>query len=139
MTAPDTGPAATQPKQADRSLGELFADLSENFSSLVREEMELAKVELKAEATKAGKSGGLLGAGAIAALMAALLLSFAAAWGIAAALPTGFAFLIVALVWMGAAAALALQGRKKLKQVKAPEQTIETLQEDKQWAQNLRN
>jgi hypothetical protein len=129
-----------EPKLPDRSLGELFSELSDNFSSLVRDEIELAKVELKTEVTKAGKGGGLLGAGAFAAWMAVVLLSFAAAWALDAVMPTGLAFLIVGAIWAIAGAVLALQGRKKLKQVKpVPEQTIETLQEDKQWAQNLRN
>ncbi len=131
---------AVQPKQPDRSIGELFSELTENFSVLVRDEMELAKVELRAEVAKAGKGGALLGAGAIAALIAVVLLSFAAAWGLAALLPAGVAFLLVGLVWAIAAGVLAVRGRKKLQEVHpVPEQTVETLQEDKQWAQNLRN
>jgi hypothetical protein len=67
-------------------------------------------------------------------------LSFAAAWGLAALLPVGVAFFLVGVVWAIAAGVLAVRGRKKLQEVHpVPEQTVETLQEDKQWAQNLRN
>ena len=120
-----------QPKQPEKSLGELFTDLSNDMSQLVRDEIELVKVEVKAEVSKAGKGGGLVGAGAFAAYMAVVLLSFAAAWGLAARLPEGVAFLIVGVVWAVVAAVLALKGRQELKNVDpVPQATVETLQED---------
>jgi hypothetical protein len=119
----------------DRSLGELLGDVTRDLSTLVRQEIELAKVEIKDEVTKAGKAGGMLGGTAVAALMSLLLLSFAAAWGLAEVVPEGVAFLIVGVIYAAVAAFLYRTGRERLQQVHpVPEQTIDTLKEDAQWA-----
>lgn len=119
----------------DRSLGELFGDLTADMGTLVRKEIELAKVEIKEEVAKSGKAGGMLGGTAVAALLAVNLLSFALAWGLAEVMPEGFAFLLVGVLWAIAAAVLYTRGRSELQKVNpVPEQTIETLKEDVQWA-----
>ena len=119
----------------DRSLGELFGNLTSDLSALMRSEMELARVELKEEAAKAGKAAGLLGGGALAAYLALTLLAFAAAWGLAEVVDAGWAFLIVGLVVGAIAAAIALKGRERLNAVEpVPEQTMQTLKEDARWA-----
>jgi hypothetical protein len=119
------------------SLGELFGRLTEDFSTLMRKEVELAKAEIKQEASKAGKGAGLLGGTGAAALLAVLMLSFAAAWGLAAAIPTGWAFLIVAIIWAAVAAAMFVTGRKELQRVKpVPEKTVESIKEDIQWVKH---
>lgn len=119
----------------DRSLGELFGNLTTDLSDLMRSEMELAKVEMKEEAAKAGKAAGMLGGGALAAYLALTLLAFAAAWGLAEVVDAGWAFLIVGVVVGAIAAALALTGMKRLDTVEPmPEQTMETLKEDARWA-----
>jgi hypothetical protein len=126
--------AATEVDES-RSLGDLFGDLSRDFSTLMRQEVELAKVEIREEATKAGKAGGMLGGAAIAGLFGLLLLSFAAAWGLTEIMPEGAAFLLVGLVYVAVAAFLFVTGRTKLRQVRPmPEDTVETLKEDVQWA-----
>ena len=121
---------------ADPSLGELFGRLAQDVSTLVRQEAALAKAELRQEAVKAGKGAGLFGGTALAALFGLLMLSFAAAWALAAAIPAGWAFLLVALIYLGAAAALFMAGRKELRRVRALPQTVETLQEDARWAKH---
>jgi uncharacterized membrane protein YqjE len=119
----------------DRSLGELFSNLTHDLSDLMRSEMELARVEIKEEAAKAGKAAGMLGGGAVAAYLALTLLAFAAAWGLAEVVDAGWAFLIVGVVVGAIAAVLALQGKKRLDAVEPmPEQTMETLKEDARWA-----
>lgn len=129
-----------QPAQADRSLGELFSELGQDLSKLVRQELVLAREEVKAEVQKASKAGGMLGAAGVLALDALLLVLFAAAWGLDAVLPTGWAFLIVAVVVAAVAGVLALTGKKQLQTVNPkPEQTIETLQEDAQWLKDQRS
>lgn len=121
--------------QSDRSLGELMGEMTAEFSLLVRKELELARAEIREEIGKAGKAGGMFGGGAVAGYMALVLLSFAAAWGLAAAMPRGVAFLLVGLVYAAAAAVLYMQGRKKLAEVNAvPQQTVETVKEDVEWA-----
>lgn len=117
------------------SLGELFGSLTHDMSSLVRSELELAKVELKEEAGKAGKAAGMLTGGALAGYLAVTLLAFAAAWGLAEVIDAGFAFLVVGLVVGAVAAVLATQGRARMKTVNpVPEQTVATLEEDARWA-----
>lgn len=117
------------------SIGELVGRLTRETSDLVRAELELARVELKEEATKAGKAGGMLAGGAAVGYVALILLVFAAAWGLAEVIEPGWAFLVVGVVVGLVAAALALIGRNKLRQVSpVPEQTMETLKEDARWA-----
>ena len=126
--------------QDDRSLQELWSDMTSEAGTLVRKEIELAKLEAKESATRASKAGVMFGAGGVVAFLALQLLSFAAAWGLAAVLPTGFAFLIVGVVYVAIAAVLFSQGRKRAAEVKlVPEQTVETLKEDVQWARAQRN
>ena len=97
--------------------------------------MELAKVEMKEEAVKAGRAGGMLGGAAAAGDLALILLAFAAAWGLAELVDAGWAFLIVGVVVGAIAAVLARVGQQKLSEVNpVPEQTVETLKEDARWA-----
>jgi len=117
------------------SLGDLFSELTRDFGQLVRDEVQLAKTEMTDEVKVVARASGMLGAAAYAALTAVLLLSFAAAWGLAEVMPIGFAFLIVGAFWAAAGAVAFVLGRKQLQMVNLkPEQTIATLQEDVQWA-----
>lgn len=115
----------------DRPLGELFSDMTSQVQDLLRQEVELAKIETKDQMAKATKAGAMLGAAGVAGFFAALLLSFAAAWGLAEAVPTGLAFLAVGLLFAVIGGLLFTQGRKKLASFKpVPEQTIKTLRQD---------
>jgi hypothetical protein len=134
-TGVEVGEQRAHVTEDDRSLGELFGDLSRDFSTLMRQEVELAKTEIREEATKAGKAGGMLGGAAAAGYFCLLLASFALAWGLAELIPTGFAFLVVALLYGITAAALFVMGRSRLREVRpVPDDTVETLKEDVQWA-----
>lgn len=122
----------------NRSLGDLFSDLTHNATALFRQEVELAKVEMKQEAVKAGKAGGLMGAGAVLGHLALLLVTFAAAWGMAEVMPTGLAFLIVAVVVGAIAGVLGMRGKKQFDEVDpTPRTTVQTIQEDKQWLSEM--
>jgi hypothetical protein len=119
----------------DRSLGELFGDLSNDLSTLMRKEIQLARIEIKDEMKNAGRAGGMLGGTALAGYMAFLLLSFAAAWALDEVMPTGWAFCIIGVIYAVVAGVLYLKGREELRKVNpVPEQTVETLKEDAQWA-----
>lgn len=139
-TGIDRGPVtgAHQPgdvPRPDEPLGELLRTVTSDLSTLFRQELALAKVEIKEDARQAGKIGGMFGAGAVSALMALLFLSFALAWLLDQAMPRALAFLIVGVVYAVVAAVLFLRGRDQAKQFDpTPEQTIETLKEDVQWA-----
>ena len=115
--------------QQDKSLGELFADLSRETSALVRQEVELAKAELKQSATRAGKGSGMLAGAGVAGHFVLIFLSLALMFALGALMPLGWAAVIVAVIWGIAAAILASIGRKELKQIKGLPQTGETLSE----------
>ncbi|MEO6715323.1 MAG: phage holin family protein [Mycobacteriales bacterium] len=124
---------------SDSSVGQLIGEVAADLSTLMRKEIELARAELTVEAKKAGKGAGLLGGAGYAGHMLALFVSLALAWAIAdlADFSLGWGFFIVAAAWGIAAAVLYSKGRAQLKKVEPkPEQTIETLKEDVQWAKN---
>jgi hypothetical protein len=130
----------TEPIQADRSLSELFSAMTQDVSTLMRKEVELAKEELKVEASRAGNVAKLFGIAGFVGVFAVMMLLFAAAWGLAAVLPDGLAFLIVGVVLAIVAAVLALRGRAQVQAMNPkPEQTIETLKEDAQWLREQRS
>jgi VIT1/CCC1 family predicted Fe2+/Mn2+ transporter len=107
----------------ERPAGDLLKDLSQQTSTLVRQEIDLAKAELTQKGKELGVGAGLLIAGAVVALLAT-------------AIPTWLAALIVAVVYAALAGALAVAGRGRIQKAAppAPEQTIETVKEDVQWA-----
>ena len=122
---------------AQTSIGELIGNISDDLSQLFRQEVELAKAELRQEAAKAGRAAGMLGAAGFAAYLAVVLLSFAAVFGLANVMDTGWAALIVAAAWAIAGAALFVTGRKRLKTVDpVPHRTVDTLKEDARWLKN---
>ncbi|MGY1840766.1 MULTISPECIES: phage holin family protein [unclassified Modestobacter] len=153
------------PDVEQTSVGQLLSEVSRDLSTLMRQELELAKAELKQEAghataiakeeankataiakeeankasgiakeeaAKAGKGAGMLGGAAFAGYMLALFLSLALMWALASVIPTGWAALIVAVLWGIAAAVLAAMGKKKLKQVDPKRVTQVDLQRLKQ-------
>ena len=126
---------ATQPKQPDKSLGELFSDLTRDFSELFRKEVELAKVETKEEVARAGRSAGMFGGAGLGAWLALLFLSLALAWLLDQAINRALAFAIVGVVWAIVAVVLALRAKRELKAVRPLPTTVQTLKEDVQWAQ----
>jgi hypothetical protein len=131
--SPATGHGSAPTDQ--RSLPQLLSELTTELTTLIRKEAELAKAETKEELSKFGRAASMLSATGVAAFMALLLLSFAAAWGLAEIMAPGWAFLIIAVIYGIAAVILGMQGRKKLQDVNpVPEQTVETLKEDVEWA-----
>jgi Putative Actinobacterial Holin-X, holin superfamily III len=99
--------------------------------------VELAKAELKQEASKAGKAAGMLGGAAFAGYLAIVLLSFALVFALSNVMDPGWAALIVAVIWAIIGAVLYANGRKKLKNVDpVPRRTVDTIKEDAQWLKN---
>jgi len=136
----DTDLDPTQPLEPDESLGELFARMTSDVSELFATQIELAKVEIKEQATKASKGAGLLGGGAVAALYALLLASFALAWGIAEVLSPWIGFLVVAVLYAVVAAVLYAKGRAQIRSVTpVAQQTIASLKEDAEWARQQKS
>ena len=138
---PDPGMGATpaaRPPEAppdERSLGEIFSDVANDLSTLIKQEMELAKTEMKEEAKKAGKGAGLLGGAGLAGYMVLLFLSLTAMFALDEAMPLWAAALIVTAVWGIVAAVLAATGRSALKRANPQlPKTQQTLKEDAAWA-----
>jgi len=119
----------------DRSLGQVVSDLSSDLSTLMKQEVELAKVELKAEVAKAGKGAGMLGGAGLAGWFVLLFLSLALMFLLDNWLPVEVAALITTAVWAVVAGVLAVLGRKRLQEANPQlPKTQETLKEDVQWA-----
>ncbi len=125
---------------AQPSLGQLFSEMTSDLSELFRKEVELAKVEIKEQVTRSGKAGGMFGGAAVAGGMTLLLLSFAAAWAFSVAIPIWAGFLIMGALYATVAGVLFLAGRSRMRRVDpVPHETIETIQEDVQWARTLKS
>ncbi|HYI13808.1 MAG TPA: phage holin family protein [Thermomicrobiales bacterium] len=119
----------------DRSLGELFSELSRQTSTLIRQEIALAKVEMKQKGAEVGKDVGMMAAGGALAYAGLLALIATVIIVLAEFIPWWLSALIVSLVVLGIGGLLVQRGMSALKQTSmAPEQTIETLKEDKEWA-----
>jgi hypothetical protein len=132
-----TAPRERSDQVAETSVGELISDISNDLSQLFRQEVELAKAEIKQEASKAGKAAGMLGGAGFAGYLAVVLLSFALVFGLANVMDAGWAALIVAVIWAAIGAALYATGRKRLKTVDpVPRRTVDTIKEDAQWLKN---
>jgi hypothetical protein len=129
----DRGTPMTEEGRPDvegTSVGQLIGEVSKDLSTLMRQELELAKAELTAEAKKAGQGAGMFGAAGFAGYMVLLFLSLALMWGLSNVLDTGWAGLIVAVIWAVIGAVAFVLGRKKFQQVHPkPERTVDTLQQ----------
>ncbi len=115
---------------ADTSVGELMTNVMKDLSVLLRQEVELAKAEIRAEAVKAGKGAGMLGGAGFAGYMVLLFLSVALWQGLENVMDGGWAALLVAVVWVVAGAVLYASGRREIRRLNPkPERTVETVQQ----------
>jgi uncharacterized membrane protein YqjE len=132
---PDSDP---QNDLRERPVGELLKELSNQTTTLVRQELELAKAEMAEKGKQAGLGAGMFGGAGLVGLLALGALTTCVIAALATAMELWLAALIVAAVYAAIAGALALAGRKKTQQATppAPEQAIESTKEDIQWAKN---
>ncbi len=127
MSAPDTDGRSDV---GSASVGELISEVSRDLSTLMRQELELAKAELKTEAAKTGRAAGMLGGAGFAGYMVLLFLSLALWWGLSNVMDQGWAALIVAVVWAAIGGALFATGRSHLRSIHPkPERTVDTIQQ----------
>lgn len=137
-TPPSVPPAAAPPPPPhdpmDASVGQLFGEVTRDLSTLIRQEVALAKAEATESAKKAGMGAGLLGGAAWAAHFVLLFLSLTLWWVLGALLgegdrepALGWSALIVTLIWAVIAAVLALRGKKELQKTKGLPQTADSL------------
>ncbi|MDT0306605.1 phage holin family protein [Streptomyces sp. DSM 44917] len=134
------GDARADGRRGDRSresLGTLFSDVVEDAQDLFRQEVELAKAEVREEVAGAGRAAGMFGAAGFAGYMVAVFLSLALAFGLANVMDAGWAALIVAGLWALAGGVLFLRGRARMSRLSPrPERTLRTLKEDAAWARH---
>lgn len=127
--------AAPPPAQAERPLGELLGELGRETTTLVRQEIELAKAETSETAQRYGKAAGVFGAAAVIGLAALGALTAFAILALAAVMADWLAALLVGVTLTAIAGSLALAAKSRLQAINpAPEQTIQTTKETVQWA-----
>jgi hypothetical protein len=114
---------------SQRSFGELMGEVTQDLSTLMRQEVELAKAELSQQAAQAGRAGGMFAASGVAGHMVLLFLSIAAWWGLSNVMDGSWAALIVAAVWAVVAAVLFVSARSRLRRVRGLRRTVETVKE----------
>ncbi|HEY4451741.1 MAG TPA: phage holin family protein [Solirubrobacteraceae bacterium] len=120
----------------DEPMGELFKELSADLSTLVRQELKLAQAEMAEKGKKAGVGIGLFGGAGVAAVLALGALTACLIAALSTGMEVWIAALIVTVGYGVAAGVLALNGRERVTEATppVPEQTIETVKEDVQWA-----
>ena len=109
------------------SLGSLIAEISEDVSTLMRQEVALAKAEIADSAKKAGLGAGMVTGAAVAGHFALLFVSIALWWGLGALINRGWSAVVVALLWGVVAAVLAARGRAEVRKVRGAPRTAESL------------
>jgi hypothetical protein len=126
---PSSDPPRRSALQAEdgRSLGEVMGDLTRNVSTLLQQEVALAKAELRQSGARAGKGVGLYVGAAVAGLLFLVFLSVSAWWGLGQFIGNEWSALIVAGVWVVVAVILALAGKKEMERIRGLPQTAETL------------
>jgi ABC-type transport system involved in cytochrome bd biosynthesis fused ATPase/permease subunit len=115
------------PTEDTRSLGDLIGEITSDLSTLVRQEVELAKAEATQSAKRAGKGAGMFGGAGFAGYMVALFLSIALWWAIGDGMGHGWSALIVAALWAIVAAVLAVAGRKEFAAMRGMDRTADSI------------
>jgi type IV secretory pathway TrbD component len=129
VSSPNPYPSAGAPV-GDASVGELIGNVAADLSRLMRQELELAKAEMKVEVGKAGKGAGLLGGAGYAGVMLGIFASLTLVFLLDLAMPLWVAALLVTVLWAVVAAVLFTKGRAQLKTVNpTPTQTVNSLKE----------
>ena len=120
----------------EHGTGELLKELSDHTTTLVRQEIELAKAELGEKGKKAGLGASMFGGAGLFGVFALGALTTCIIVALDSAMPLWLAALIVGVVYGAIAAVLALQGRNKVQEAgpPVPEQATESVKEDVQWA-----
>jgi tetrahydromethanopterin S-methyltransferase subunit G len=128
MSSSYTGPGSSSfEHEESHSIGERLGEVTRDLSTLMRQEVALAKAEVKQSSSRAGKGIGLLAGAAVGGFFVLLFLSISLWWAIGNSLGRGWAALIVAVVWAIIAAILFSVGKKELQKIQGVPQTTDTL------------
>ena len=127
MSSPTDVGSPSPGSVGDRSLGDLISEVTQDLSTLMRQELELAKAELRQSASRAGKGAGMLGGAAVAGYFVLLFASIALWWAVGSATGLGWSAVIVAVIWGVVGAVLYAAGRSSLKSVRGIPKTADTV------------
>jgi uncharacterized membrane protein YqjE len=132
-------PVGTRDSERDlreESMGALFKQLSDELSTLVRQELRLAQAEMTEKGKKAGVGIGMFGGAGVITFLALQTLTACLVALLSTAMDVWIAALIVTVVYAAGAGVLALTGKQRVSEATpaVPEQTADTLKEDVQWA-----
>lgn len=127
MSATRSSMAEPAPDPATSSLGDIFAEVSRDLSTLVRQEIELAKAEATTSAKRASRGAGMFAGAWMAVNLALLFLSVALWWGLGAVMGRGWSALVVAVLWALIAGVLAMRGRTEVRTVSGMPETVESI------------
>jgi hypothetical protein len=122
-------PTPSEEKASRTSLGELLGEVTRDLSTLMRQEIELAKAELTQSAKQTGKGAGLLSGAGYAALMAIFFLSVALWWGLGHLIDNGWSAVVVAVIWGIIGLILYSMGKKEMKKVKGAPRTVDSIKQ----------
>ncbi|WP_460773214.1 phage holin family protein [Microbacterium sp. GXF7504] len=122
-------PTPSERQAANESLGALVSEVTKDISTLMRQEVELAKVELRDSAQRTAKGAGMFGGAGYAASMTVLFLSIALWWALGTLIGGGWSGVVVAVIWAVVALILFLVGRRKFQEVKGAPQTVDTVKQ----------
>ncbi|WP_200216093.1 phage holin family protein [Micromonospora coerulea] len=125
---PEAGAPHTADEVRQSSIGELMRQVTTDLSTLMRQEVELAKAEIRQEGKKAGKAAGLFGGAGFGGYMVALFLSIALWAGLSNVMDAGWAALIVAVIWAVIAAVLYSMAKKNAERIRGLKQTNDSVQ-----------
>jgi len=131
-----SAPAGGSTERREQSIADLLKELSQETSTLVRQELELARAEMEAKGRQAGKGAGMLGGAGVAGLLLLGALTATVIGALDLVMPFWAAALIATGIWAAIAGALALYGRRELQSATpvAPEQAQDSMKEDLAWA-----
>jgi hypothetical protein len=123
----DDVPTPSEERASNASLGELISEVTRDFSTLMRQELELARAELADTAKRAGRGAGMMGGAAYAALMVVFFLSIALWWALGYVMGGGWSAVVVAVLWAIIALILYMVGRRQLQTVRGMPRTVDSV------------
>lgn len=123
----DDVPTPSEERAATTSMGDLIGEVTRDISTLMRQELELAKAELRQTATRAGKGAGMYGAAGVAGFLTVLFLSIALWWGLGYLVGNAWSAVIVAALWAIVGVVFVLVGKQAFDEVRGMPDTVESI------------
>jgi len=125
----DNSRTESEQRAANASLGDLLSEVSRDISTLMRQEVELAKAELRQSTARASKGAGLVGGAGVAGILTAVFLSVALWWALGFLIGLAWSGLVVGVIWGVVTVILAMAGKREIEAIRGMPKTVETLKE----------